>query len=90
LIAGQFPGLIAWLAGALFLPSLALLSGIVSGTGKVFEAVLTVLWYIGPMNRTPGFDFTGAAKGSYRLRHAVRYFLISVALLTNVFFARAR
>jgi hypothetical protein len=90
LIAGQSAGLIAWLAGALFLPSLAIASGIVSGTGKVFEALLTVLWYIGPMNRTPGFDFTGAASGPFTIRYAVIYLLISAALLASAFFTRAR
>jgi hypothetical protein len=90
LIAGQYAGLIAWLAGALFLPSLAIASGIVSGTGKVFEALLTVLWYIGPMNHTPGFDFTGAASNSFTLRYAVIYLMISAALLASAFFARAQ
>jgi hypothetical protein len=90
LIAGQYAGLIAWLAGAVFLPSLALASGVVSGTGKVFEALLTVLWYIGPMNHTPGFDFTGAASGSFTMRYAVIYLLISAALLASAFFRRAR
>jgi hypothetical protein len=90
LIASQYAGLIAWLAGALFLPSLAIASGIVSGTGKVFEAVLTVLWYIGPMNRTPGFDFTGAASGPFTIRYALIYLLLSAALLASAFFTRAR
>ncbi len=90
LIAGQQVGLIAWLAGALFLPSLALASGIVSGTGKVFEALLTVLWYIGPMNRTPGFDFTGAANGPLMTHYAFVYTAMSAALLFFALFTRAR
>ena len=90
LIAGQSVGVIAWFAGALFLPSLALASGIVSGTGKVFEAVLTVLWYAGPMNHTPGFDFTGAANGSLTMRYALIYLVISAALLALALLTRAR
>lgn len=90
LTAGQYPSLFAWFAGALFLPSLALASGIVSGTGKLFEALLTLLWYIGPMNHTPGFDFTGAANGPLTLRYAVLYLLMSAALLACAFLARAR
>jgi len=89
-IAGQYVGLLAWLAGALFLPSLALAAGIVSGSGKVFEALLTVLWYIGPMNRTQGLDFTGAANGSLTLHYAGIYLTISAALLACAFFTRAR
>jgi hypothetical protein len=90
LIAGQPVGMIAWLAGALFLPSLALASGIVSGTGKVFEALLTVLWYIGPMNHTPGLDFTGAASGPLATHYSIIYAAISAALLGFAFFTRSR
>jgi hypothetical protein len=90
LTAGQYSALLAWLAGALFVPSLAFASGIVSGTGKLFEALLTLLWYIGPMNRTPGFDFTGAANGPFTVRYAVLYLSMSAGLLTCAFFTRTR
>jgi hypothetical protein len=89
-IAGQYVSLLAWMAGALFLPSLALASGIVSGSGKVFEALLTVLWYIGPMNHTLGFDFTGAANGALTIHYAEMYLMISATLLVCAFFTRAR
>jgi hypothetical protein len=90
LLAGQHTGLIAWLTGALFLPSLALASGIISGTGKLFEALLTMLWYVGPMNHTPGLDFTGAASGPFMIRYAIIYLMLSIALLAAGFFARSR
>jgi hypothetical protein len=90
LIGGQYAGLLAWFAGALFLPALALASGIVSGTGKTFEGLLTVLWYIGPMNRTPGLDFTGAASGPLTIRYAIIYLVVSAVLLVFAFFTRAR
>jgi hypothetical protein len=89
-MGGQYAALFAWMAGALFLPSLALASGIVSGSGKVFEALLTVLWYVGPMNHTPGFDFTGAANGPLVIHYAFVYIIISAALLAFAFFTRAR
>ena len=90
LLASQFSGLLAWLAAGVFLPSLALALGIVSGASKAFEALLTVLWYIGPMNHTPGLDFTGAANGSLTMRYAVIYLVISAALLAFAFLTRAR
>ncbi len=90
LLAGQYAGLAAWLAGAFFLPSLALASGIVSGTSKLFEALLTILWYVGPMNHTPGLDFTGAANGPLVIHYAFVYTAISAALLAFAFFARSR
>ena len=90
LITGQRIGLIAWLAGAFFLPSLALASGIVSGTGKIFEALLTVLWYVGPMNHTPGLDFTGAANGALTPHYALIYFAMGAALLAIALLTRSR
>jgi hypothetical protein len=90
LLAGQFMGLCAWLAGALFLPALALGLGVISGTSKAFEALLAVLWYIGPMNRMPGFDFTGAASGPRAPGYTLMYALLSAALFLAAYFARSR
>jgi hypothetical protein len=90
LLAGNSSGLLAWLAGALFLPSLALALGVWSGTGKPYEALLTAIWYIGPMNGTPGLDFTGAANGPGTARYALIYAVISSALLVFAFFTRSR
>jgi hypothetical protein len=90
LLAGQGLGLGAWLAGALFLPSLALALGVLSGTGKAFEALLTALWYIGPMNHVPGMDFTGAASGAATLRYSVMYIALTAILLAIAFSFRAR
>lgn len=55
---GAFAG---WLAGALFVPALALALGAWSGASKPFEALYTVLWYIGPLQPTPALDFMGAS-----------------------------
>jgi hypothetical protein len=64
LLAGDGPGLFAWLAGALFIPSLALALGVWSGTSKLFEVLYLLLWYIGPLNRVPAFDYLGATETS--------------------------
>jgi hypothetical protein len=60
LAAGDLRGAGAWLVGALFIPTLALSLGVWSGSGKLFEALYLLLWYIGPMNRTPEMDYLGA------------------------------
>jgi hypothetical protein len=62
LLSGDLPGLLAWGAGACFVPSLALALGCASGTSKLFEALYTVLWYIGPVQGAPAreLDFFGA------------------------------
>ena len=55
---GDWPGVEKVVVGAVFLPSLALGLGVPSGSSKLFEAVYTVLWYIGPLNRVAAMDYT--------------------------------
>jgi hypothetical protein len=64
LAAGDFAGLGAWLAGALFIPSLALALGVCTGGKKAFEALYTAWWYIGPLHHAPGIDFMGSTPAS--------------------------
>ena len=54
----------AWFAGALFIPSLALAFGVWSGSSKLFEAVYTVWWYVGPLHQLPSLDFVGGSRAS--------------------------
>ncbi len=89
-MAADSSGLLAWLAGAFFLPSLALFLGIFSGTSKPFEGLLTAIWYVGPMNHTSGLDFTGAASGTHTISYALIYFALAAALLISAFAIRSR
>lgn len=89
-IAGQKADLFAWAVGALFVPSLALALGVWSGTSRFFEGLYTALWYIGPLNRVPGIDFTGGGSGVHAGRFAVMYLGITAILLTAALFGRAR
>ncbi|HKE37970.1 MAG TPA: hypothetical protein VKB39_11075, partial [Candidatus Baltobacteraceae bacterium] len=56
--AGNWIACAAVVAGAIFVPTLALACGALSGTSRLFEIVYLVLWYVGPMNATKGVDFT--------------------------------
>jgi hypothetical protein len=89
-LAGQSAGVLAWAAGVLFIPSLALALGVWSGTSKFFEGLYTALWYVGPLNRAPGFDFTGSANGSQAGRYALIYLGVGAILVAAAFFRRAR
>jgi hypothetical protein len=89
-IAGQITGLLAWAVGALFVPSLALALGVWSGTSRFFEGFYTALWYVGPLNRVPGIDFTGGGSGALAGRFAVVYLGITAILVGAAFFRRAR
>ena len=61
LLTGNIRGVLAWLVGALFIPTFALALGVWSGTGKPFEILYTLLWYVGPMHAIPQLDFMGSA-----------------------------
>lgn len=71
-VSGNLGGIEGVLAGAVFVPTLALACGALSGTTRLFEIAYLVLWYVGPMNRTM-FDFTQAA-------NAVGFTLASLVL----------
>jgi hypothetical protein len=85
LIARDHPALLAWMACTLFVPSLALALGIWSGTSKVFEAVYTVWWYMGPAHHMPGLDFLGTTPDSTRI---TLYLLMAAGLLAAAYAGR--
>jgi len=48
------------------------------------------MWYIGPMNRVSGIDFTGASNGPETMRYVVEYLVVSGVLLAVAAALRAR
>ena len=90
MLAGQSAGVAAWAAAVLFVPALALALGVWSGTSKLFEGAYTALWYIGPLNHTPGLDFTGGGNGASTLRYAGVYLLLAGVLLATAVAGRQR
>jgi hypothetical protein len=56
---GQGRALLGWVAGALCIPSASLAMGIWSGSSRLFEAIYTAVWYVGPMQHVPQLDFMG-------------------------------
>ena len=88
LIARNDSGLLGWLAGALFMPTLALALGVWTGSSRPFEGLFAALWYIGPLNRVPGLDFTGCANGPHTFKDACCYLALTAGLLIAAFFGR--
>jgi hypothetical protein len=84
LLAGNTRGVLAWLGGALFIPTIALALGVWSGTGKPFEILYTLLWYVGPMHAIPQLDFMASAPAT-----ATTHYPLIYLLLTAVFGAAA-
>jgi hypothetical protein len=80
-LVGDLSGIEGILAGAIFVPTLAIACGALSGTTRLFEIAYLLLWYIGPMNRSL-FDFTQGA-------HAAGFTLASIVLFTMAVGARS-
>ena len=57
LAGGDAAAALAWLVGALFIPTLALACGVWSGNGRLFEITFLMLWYVGLINHAPPLDF---------------------------------
>ncbi|HUE22988.1 MAG TPA: hypothetical protein VMQ86_14985 [Bryobacteraceae bacterium] len=85
LIGGEWPRFLAWLAGALFVPTFALTLGVWSGSSKLFEALYTLWWYVGPMNHVAGLDFMGMASTRFG---TPCYLLATLALLMAAYLGR--
>lgn len=90
IIAGEWPISLALLAGALFIPTLALTFGTWSGSSKLFEVIYLILWYIGPMNRMPYADYIGVSNEALALGMPRVVLYSTLALLALMFWGRQR
>jgi ABC-type transport system involved in multi-copper enzyme maturation permease subunit len=84
---GDSTTLLAVISGAIFIPSLALATGVWSGTSKLFEILYMAIWYIGPLNHAiPELDFVGTTGSST----PALFLPLSIALILAAFIGRAR
>jgi hypothetical protein len=83
LIAGSLASLGGLFAGALFIPALALCMGAWSGGSKLFEAVYTVFWYVGPLQPVPALDFMGASDAALAARIPLAYAFAAAILVAG-------
>ncbi|MBC8162301.1 MAG: hypothetical protein H7Z42_13920 [Roseiflexaceae bacterium] len=58
-LAGDIAGMLALCVGALFVPALALATGVWGGSGKIFQVVYLLLWYVGVLQGLRWLDFAG-------------------------------
>jgi len=87
-IHADWTGLLAWLIGAFFIPSLAFCLGVWTGSSKTFEFLYIMLWYLGPINRIESLDFMGALPGSVETGVGQYYLVITMILLGLAFLGR--
>ncbi|PUA39096.1 hypothetical protein C8Z91_11545 [Paenibacillus elgii] len=57
LASGEWEPLLAWLVAAVFIPTFALVCGVWSQNRRTFEILYLALWFLGPLNRMPIFNF---------------------------------
>ncbi len=86
IVDGDTAGLLALLSGAFFIPSLALASGVWSGTSKLFEILYMLIWYLGPLNKLMALDYIGS-HGNGRPEFFIPF---SIVLILLAFTGRAR
>jgi hypothetical protein len=90
LIAGEQSGVMAWIAGAFFIPTMALTLGVWSGSSKLFEILYLLLWYLGPANRIPEIDFMGITGPLLPPQTTMMFAAITAALLVFAVIGRRR
>ncbi len=78
IIHGDIPGLLGWAGGVIFVPTLALLLGVISSGSRVFEVVYVLWWYMGPFQKAHWVDFTHGAPLVYLL---ATFVLMGIAML---------
>ena len=87
-LSGNWGYLVALLIGAFFVSSLALALGTLSGTNRLFEIVYMTIWYIGPLNHMPIFDFLGATEVSVAEGYCWYYLVFALLSLPTALIAR--
>ncbi len=87
--AGDGAGMAALLAGAAFVPALALALGTLTGTSRAFEAIYVAWWYVGPLQPVPALDFMGASRAAVERGMPLVYAGAALALLAAAMAARA-
>ena len=84
IFARDYTAFYGWLAGALFIPSLALALGVWSRGTRLFEVVYVLLWFVGPFKGTPEFDFMGVTREAV-MQNTPMYYLGLSFLMNWVF-----
>lgn len=89
-VAADGPGVAAWIAGALFIPSLALMLGAASRTHRMFQASYVILWYAA-VNNVAAADYMGTVlvNGHPAGPSPIVIAGLALALLTLAFIIRA-
>lgn len=87
-IAGQWAYATALLVGALFVPTVSLALGTLSGSRKLFEVVYLMIWYVGSIDHLSALDLMGTTDEAVTGTKLVVLVLLSIISLVVAFSAR--
>ena len=87
---GEMTALVAWMIGVVFVPSMSLATGTLTGSGKMFEILYMLLWYGGLMNHVPPLDYAGTLNDGSSLAIAGWYLMFGVLFFVAAVLARWR
>ncbi len=88
ILLGRSLHLLGWLMGVIFISTLALSLGVLSGSSKTFEAFYVVIWYLGPVSGLTEVDFFGVTKSAVMAGIPFYYLGISGLLLAASYINR--
>ncbi|WP_166242276.1 hypothetical protein [Paenibacillus turpanensis] len=83
------------ITGVFLIPSFALVCGVLTNTSRTFEVLYMIVWYLGPVNKTPVFNFLGTSStdGSWFTDAGMMiplYLVSGIALLASGYLFRNR
>lgn len=90
LLHDQITNLTAWMIAVFLVPSFALMSGVWTGSSKVFEVIYLVTWYVGIANRLPALDFIGLTPEAVVFRYPAWVMSILAACILSAFLGRSQ
>ena len=90
LASGGWDRLMAWGIAVAFIPTLALVLGVWSGTSKLFEALYVAAWYVGPVSGLAELDFMGLSQEALAQGMPLVYLGLTVVLFIAALLGRRR
>jgi len=89
-IIGEWQYLVTLIVAALFVPSLAMTLGALTGSKKLFEVSYFLLWYIGGIEKMTPINFLGTTEEAVAAGIPTVYFLLTAGLVLIAFLTRRR
>lgn len=71
----QYTNALFWLVGILFVSSIAIMLGRISGTPRLFESIYIIIFYFGVINDLKAFDFIGKTSNN------IQYLIFSIIII---------